>query len=347
MRARAHAPTTPARAPLVRPCVRYIDRTRYLQTQPPDTRKSGFLSSDARRRDEFTLDIETQKWRERIGQEMDFAERFAKRQDAEMSAEERAEMERLAEPPKRRWTHGPKYLFDLGKEAANGTTPYNMKDARDTWYSKQRVAAQNDGVPMKGSYVLSSTAVGDNLKSYTDWSKPECATPRKPCPRVAPAAVCAPPSPRAASQVCAPAGDPRQLLPLDGCAAHAVSARRQQLTRSSPAAPARHAPRVVGLCTRGPQRRVIQDCGGWGLRGWWALLRTRRRSRDRPATGDDKRCDYGRSSSARAARAQHARALRARPRPRWTAGPGARWHRPSWPARSPVAQTPSLAQTAL
>ena len=199
MRARAHAPTTPARAPLARPCARYIDRTRYLQTQPPDTRKSGFLSSDARRRDEFTLDIETQKWRERIGQEMDFAERFAKRQEAEMSAEERAEMERLAEPPKRRWTHGPKYLFDLGKEAANGTTPYNMKDARDTWYSKQRVAAQNDGVPMKGSYVLSSTAVGDNLKSYTDWSKPECATPRKPCPRVAPAAVCAPPSPRAAS----------------------------------------------------------------------------------------------------------------------------------------------------
>eukprot|EP00965_Chrysotila_dentata_P224356 6194132-Pleurochrysis_carterae.AAC.7 len=39
------------------PC-RYIDRTMYIKTQPPDQRKKGFNSSDARRRDEFTLDIE-------------------------------------------------------------------------------------------------------------------------------------------------------------------------------------------------------------------------------------------------------------------------------------------------
>ena len=53
-------------------CVsRYIDRTMYLKTQPPDTRKKGFMSSDARRRDEFTLDTEVQKWRERIGLEME------------------------------------------------------------------------------------------------------------------------------------------------------------------------------------------------------------------------------------------------------------------------------------
>ena len=38
--------------------LRYIDRTMYLKTQPPDQRKKGFYSSDASRRDEFTLDIE-------------------------------------------------------------------------------------------------------------------------------------------------------------------------------------------------------------------------------------------------------------------------------------------------
>ena len=46
-----------------------------LKTQPLDQRKKGFYSGDADRRDEFTLDIEVNKWRERIGTEMMFAER--------------------------------------------------------------------------------------------------------------------------------------------------------------------------------------------------------------------------------------------------------------------------------
>ena len=99
-----------------------------------------FWSHDARRRDEFTLDIEVNKWRERIGTEMMFAERSRQMQEDKMTPEERAEAERIArEPPPHRWTHGPKYLFDLGKEVTGGTTPYEMKDARDTWFSMQRV----------------------------------------------------------------------------------------------------------------------------------------------------------------------------------------------------------------
>jgi len=154
---------------------KYIDRTQYRTTQPPDTRKKGFLSSDAKRRDEFTLDIEVQKWRERISIEMEFAERFAKFASENMSEEEKAAAARLSGPPAERWTHGPKYLFDLGKEATGGTTPYEMKDARDTWYSKQRVATLNDGAPYKGSYLLSSANVGDNLNGFSSWTKPEFA----------------------------------------------------------------------------------------------------------------------------------------------------------------------------
>ena len=56
-----------------------------------------------------------------------------------------ADATRLAAGKERRWTHGPDYLFDLGKEATGGTTPYEMKDARDTWYSMQRVKALNGG----------------------------------------------------------------------------------------------------------------------------------------------------------------------------------------------------------
>jgi hypothetical protein len=160
---------------------KYVDRTMYLKTQPPDTRKKGFYSSDARRRDEFTLDIETEKWRERIRKEMAFAEHFAKRAEAELTDEEKARFAELEAMGKEaRWTHGPEFLFDLGKEATGGTTPYEMKDARDTWYSMHRVKANgpNDLItPLQhtGGVMLSSHAYGENLKGYADWAKPEYA----------------------------------------------------------------------------------------------------------------------------------------------------------------------------
>jgi len=155
---------------------KYIDRTMYIKTQPPADRKKGFCSSDASRRDEFTLDIETEKWRERIRTEMMFSERFAKRAEEEMTDEQRAKFKELEEAgTEPRWTHGPKFLFDLGKEATGGVTPYEMKDARDTWYSKHRIKTEDDGVRNTGGIVLSSHAVGDNLIGYSDWSKPEFA----------------------------------------------------------------------------------------------------------------------------------------------------------------------------
>lgn len=155
---------------------KYVDRTMYIKSQPPDQRKLGFSSHDAIRRDDFTLDIETSKWRERIATEMIFAERARAMQEARMSPEERAEMDRIARAPKEvRWTHAPKYLFDLGKEVENGTTPYDQKDARDTWFSMQRVKSLNGGIIDKGTVQLSSDAVGTNLKGYNSWSKPEFA----------------------------------------------------------------------------------------------------------------------------------------------------------------------------
>ena len=92
-----------------------------------------------------------------------------------MTEEQRAEMKKVTAPPERRWTHGPKYLFDLGKEATGGVTPYEMKDARDTWYSKHRVKELDDGQRNCGGIMLSSHAYGDNLKDYHDWTKPEFA----------------------------------------------------------------------------------------------------------------------------------------------------------------------------
>ena len=145
---------------------KYVDRTMYLKTQPPDTRKNGFGSSDAKRRDEFSNDVEVNKWRERIKNEMEFVSRFASQHAGD---------EEEAAPMEKRWTHGPEFSFDVGKETAGGVTPYQMKDERDTWYSKQRLKEFQDGVPFTGGVKLSSHAVGDNLKGYSAWSKPEFA----------------------------------------------------------------------------------------------------------------------------------------------------------------------------
>jgi len=155
---------------------KYVDRTSYLKTQPLEGRKKAFGSSDAKKRDEFSNDMETSKWRERIKGEMEFAAMFAKRAEGNMSEEDlqmMAELESRGKEP--RWTHGPKHLFDLGKEATGGVTPYEMKDSRDTWYSKHRVQEMNGGTPFLGNCMLSSHAVGDNLQGYSDWAKPEFA----------------------------------------------------------------------------------------------------------------------------------------------------------------------------
>lgn len=105
-----------------------------------------------------------------------FADRFAKRQEEELTDEERERYRQIEEAGKApRWTHGPEFLFDLGKEATGGTTPYEMKDARDTWYSKHRVKSEDNGERHTGGVMLSSHACGDNLKGFSDWSKPEFA----------------------------------------------------------------------------------------------------------------------------------------------------------------------------
>jgi len=161
---------------------KYIDKTGYIQTKinpngiAPENQKLGFLSKDEARRDQMSIDIETEKYRQTIRTEMAFAEKFAARAAASLTEEDKARMAELeARGKERRWTHGPDFLFDLGKEATGGVTPYEMKDARETWYSKQRIKKLDGGQRNCGGVVLSSHAVGDNLIGYSDWSKPEFA----------------------------------------------------------------------------------------------------------------------------------------------------------------------------
>lgn len=153
---------------------KYIDRTMYTKTQPD--RKKGFNSSDAFKSDEFTQHFPTEQYRERLHGEHKIEKMWAKQREEEMEKKkargepyEDLELKPLPEPDAS-WTHGPKWLFDVGKEEEGGTTPYNMKDARDTWYSRNRgvYSTNNPGEKTRyGPNQLSSQQFGygcDNVK---------------------------------------------------------------------------------------------------------------------------------------------------------------------------------------
>merc|ERR1711998_234981 len=72
---------------------KYVDKTQYLKTQPQESRKKGFHSSDAMRRDEFMNHIRTEQWRWALGREADFRKRH------ESSAIAAAHAQTMPRPP--------------------------------------------------------------------------------------------------------------------------------------------------------------------------------------------------------------------------------------------------------
>merc|ERR1712054_639436 len=61
---------------------KYIDRTTYQKSQPLESRKKGFHSSDARRRDEFTQHFPSEQWRERLRTENRLGSKWTEQQMA-------------------------------------------------------------------------------------------------------------------------------------------------------------------------------------------------------------------------------------------------------------------------
>ena len=52
----------------------FLDTKKYLKSEPRAKRKKGFGSNDARRRDEFTLDVRARQWREKLASEKVYSE---------------------------------------------------------------------------------------------------------------------------------------------------------------------------------------------------------------------------------------------------------------------------------
>jgi hypothetical protein len=133
------------------------------------------MSSDAFKSDEFTMHFPTEQWRERIRSELEHVNRTRatlEKKMAEMSEEEKAEelaLLKSLDGPKP-WSHGPAFLFDIGKPSLGGETAYSIHDARDTWYSKTRqtlLSRNADSEKRMGPYRTFNQVYGQGSENVT------------------------------------------------------------------------------------------------------------------------------------------------------------------------------------
>lgn len=140
---------------------KYIDKTEYRKSQP--NRVRAFNSSDAFRSDEFTNHFPSEQWRERMRKETNYNKKIADQNAAKLVKTGLPEIERKVQQIEPSWTHGPKFLYDVGREEEDGSTPWNMKDGKDTWYSRFRSPYASNNPEMQtryGSLSASSQTYG-------------------------------------------------------------------------------------------------------------------------------------------------------------------------------------------
>lgn len=151
----------------------------YLKKQPRNTRKLGFGSFDARRRDEFMLDIRAQQYKELLRQEYGYVSRFAK--EAAQREDEAAAAGADIKPPPRQYeaprdpslpplfqTQVTRHLYDIGKDG--GVTPICTRCARETFYCPHRVGRGAETLRRKGLLNTSAEVYGSGVRGAT---KPE------------------------------------------------------------------------------------------------------------------------------------------------------------------------------
>lgn len=147
----------------------YQDNNGYRITQPRAGRKLGFGSYDANRRDEFTLDIRAQQYRELLDKERFFEGVYLAQNgqrnphgDMAMASSQTARPASVQEDrPDMFQTQVPKMLYDIGKEG--GTTPICNKCSRETFYCKHRVGKGTDTLRRLGPHKTAAATVGSEI----------------------------------------------------------------------------------------------------------------------------------------------------------------------------------------
>lgn len=125
----------------------------YLTTQPIETRKKGFGSKDAKRRDEFMSHIRTEQYRETLETELRVHEK-QRRVREELGVQESP----ILEQSKHTFPQGlveTKFLYDIGRSQV---TEFDQKSHRDRFYtirSNESTHKRNNG-----PFMLTSEMIG-------------------------------------------------------------------------------------------------------------------------------------------------------------------------------------------
>jgi len=133
-----------------------------LKQQPAETRKLGFGTHDASRRDEFSQTIRTEQYRETLKKEL---------QKNCPEAENLKDI--LAKEHKKEFVKGKteiKHLYDVG---VNLHTDFDPKNSRDQFYSIKH-AMNND--KRMGDFRTASQDVGDGAWQYK-YASPQFSAP--------------------------------------------------------------------------------------------------------------------------------------------------------------------------
>jgi len=151
---------------------KYNDKNSYLKTQPRETRKKGFLSSDAFKADEFSNTLRTNQYRWALGRERAMAKVH------EVAAKEKG-THKTAPPVEKTLPLGvvepaletPNFLYDIGK--GKHVTAFDQKLSRENWYQANR----NAGAPRNlGDWIPSSYEIGNEMVQEHNLEKPTYAS---------------------------------------------------------------------------------------------------------------------------------------------------------------------------
>lgn len=153
---------------------KYNDKTSYLKTQPRETRKKGFLSSDAFKADEFSNTCRTNQYRWALGREnamhklhVEANKKAGRYDDRAYTAPAKTEEIGKIEPA----LETPVHLYDIGK--GKHVTAFDQKLSRENWYQANRNASAPRNL---GDWVPSSYEIGNEMVQEHNLEKPTYAS---------------------------------------------------------------------------------------------------------------------------------------------------------------------------
>lgn len=163
---------------------KYVDRQRYLESQPRQSRKLGFGSSDANKKGEFTVTYRTYQWKEALDRERRLERALEQKNlrktpqsqrstSSVSSTKNESKARRFSKRPQKQkkskffQCRVPKLLYDIGN-TKSGTTPPCTRCARDTFFCRHRAKSSSRYEPSKRE----SSVIGQQLRIEDSSSKP-------------------------------------------------------------------------------------------------------------------------------------------------------------------------------